>query len=167
MKFFSGKNFIMSYDEWLQTEHGKKFMKECELAAEAGRKKQEEFQAKIIPERAVQLKWFKLFFVIFFLGYILSFFIGIGFNLNVKVIFYSDCAISLISLILFFVKPKFIKFPNCFVMPVIAFFSVLVFLCFLIISGKIMNSNKRGISHPEVSSPVEQESQEGITGDIL
>lgn len=105
---------------WEDSEAGKQFKEKCIQDAIRRKEENEKWERETPPERKEQYKLFKIFFTIFFLSYFV--FLVCGF-LYYKELFVLLCEFifSMISLLLFFIKPKKVKYPNCFMMPVIAF----------------------------------------------
>lgn len=107
----------LSPEEWSQTERGKKFVTDIEQR----KLKKEEWEKTVPPERKEQVKLFKIFFSLCFGIYLVALFYGFikGFPL---IVLGSEFIISIVSFVLFKIKPRKVKYPNCFMMPVIAIF---------------------------------------------
>lgn len=107
----------LSAEEWSQTERGKKFVTDIEQR----QLKKEEWEKTVPPERKEQVKLFKIFFSLCFGIYLVALIFGFlkGFPL---IVLGSEFIISIVSFMLFKIKPRKIKYPNCFMMPVIAIF---------------------------------------------
>lgn len=107
----------LSPEEWSQTERGKKFVADIKQR----QLKKEEWEKTVSPERKEQVKLFKIFFSLCFGIYLVALIFGFikGFPL---VILGCEIIISIVSFVLFKIKPKKVKYPNCFMMPVIAIF---------------------------------------------
>lgn len=127
------------YDAWTKSPRGKKFMKQCKAAARKTREREEEYQRNAIPERVVQVKWFKIFFTIFFLGYVAALMVGLKKGIALKVLLV-ETLVSLASLALFKIKPSKVKYPNCFLMPVIALGCTVLFGAFIKADNYFTNS---------------------------
>lgn len=106
--------------KWEDTDEGKDFMERYKASLEKRKLLKEEWERTTPPDKKEQVKLFQVIFPIFFLGYVAALFWGFKTNKELMVLA-CTCCISLISLVLFFIKPKFVKYPNCFMMPVIAF----------------------------------------------
>lgn len=104
---------------WEETERGKEFKEKVTREAEERARKNAEWEINTPPERKEQYKLFKIYFSIFFITFIVALFVG--FNLGCPLpIFIGEAVIATISFVLFKIKPKNVKYPNCFMMPVIA-----------------------------------------------
>lgn len=115
---------------WEETTKGKEFAEKVRLEAEERARKNEEWERTVPPERKAQYKLFKIFFTIFFLLFVAL--LIYGFYSKLALIFLGcEFIFAGISLIFFFIKPKFVKYPNCFMMPVIAFGCSALFFVFL------------------------------------
>ncbi len=105
--------------KWEDTEEGKRFYQKC---FEDGKKRaieNAEWERNTPPEKKEQVKLFKIFVTIFLLGYASLLFWGFSVGKEFLVLA-GEFILSMISLLCFFIKPKKIKYPNCFMMPVIA-----------------------------------------------
>lgn len=115
---------------WEETKRGKEFSEKMRVEAEERARKNAEWENTVPPERKEQYKLFKIFFTIFF-GLFVAL-LWFGFYTKLALIFLGgECLIAALSLVLFFVKPKFVKYPNCFMMPVIAFGCSALFFIYL------------------------------------
>lgn len=116
---------------WEETAKGKEFAEKMRIEAEERARKNEEWERTVPPERKEQVKLFKIFFSIFFIGFFIL--LWCGFFTKLALVFLCcEFIFAMLSLALFFIKPKFVKYPNCFMMPVIAFCCsavMFVFLC--------------------------------------
>lgn len=118
MAFFFNKN--KNNVRWEDTDAGKEFKEKCIQDAIHRREENERWERETPIERKEQYKLFKIFFSIFFLSYFIILVFGFLYFKELFVLL-GEFIFSIISLILFFIKPKKIKYPNCFMMPVIAF----------------------------------------------
>ncbi len=115
---------------WEETPRGKEFAEKIKIEAEERARRNEEWERTVPPERKEQVKLFKIFFTIFFLGFVAL--LWFGFFKKLALIFLGcEFIFAMLSLALFFIKPKFVKYPNCFMMPVIAFACSAVIFVFL------------------------------------
>lgn len=128
--------------KWEDTEEGKDFIEKYRASMEKRKLLKEEWERTTPPEKKEQVKLFKIIFTPFFLVYIGFLFWGFFKAKNELWVLLAEGCIALVSLILFFVKPKFIKYPNCFMMPVIAFGSTVLFYVYLGL-GYGFNPNRR------------------------
>lgn len=112
------------------TEEGKEFIEKYKSSLEKRKLLNEEWERTTPPEKKAQVKLFKIIFPIFFFIYFAFLFWGFNTNKELYVLGVEFC-ISFVSLIFFFIKPKFVKYPNCFMMPVIAFGSMILFYVYL------------------------------------
>lgn len=116
----------LSAEEWAETERGKRFVKDVE------RRKLEkhEWEKNVPQDRKEQVRLFKIFFSIFFGIYFIALFLGFkkGFPL---VVFGIETLVSCAGFILFKVKPKKVKYPNCFMMPALATFCMFFLYIYL------------------------------------
>ena len=110
------------------TDEGKEFIEKYKASCEKRRLLKEEWERTTPQEKKDQVKLFDIIFPIFFFGYLAALIWGLKSEKELYVLCFEGC-ISLVSLILFFIKPKFVKYPNCFMMPVIAIGAV-VFMYF-------------------------------------
>ncbi len=125
--FFRNKNNGVPYEE---TPRGKEFAEKMRIEAEERARKNEEWERTVPPERKEQVKLFKIFFSIFFIGFFIL--LWYGFFKRLALVFLAGGFIfAMLSLALFFIKPKFVKYPNCFMMPVLAFACDAVMFVFL------------------------------------
>ncbi len=125
--FFRNKNNGVPYEE---TPRGKEFAEKMRIEAEERARKNEEWERTVPPERKEQVKLFKIFFSIFFIGFFIL--LWYGFFKRLALVFLACGFIfAMLSLALFFIKPKFVKYPNCFMMPVLAFACDAVMFVFL------------------------------------
>lgn len=106
--------------KWQETDEGKDFMEKYKTSLEKRKLLKEQWEQTTPPDKKEQVKLFQIIFPIFFLGYVVALYWGFKANKELYVLA-CECGLSLLSLILFFAKAKFIKYPNCFMMPVIAF----------------------------------------------
>ena len=111
---------------WEETENGKRFYQECLSNAEKRRLEKEIWERTTPYEKKYQVKLFKIFVTFFSITYTVLLYIGFKMG-NELWILLGEFLLSGFSLLLFFIKPKFIKYPNCFLMPVIAF-ALIIFL---------------------------------------
>lgn len=105
--------------KWEDTEEGKTFVEKYKESLEKRKCMKEEWERTTPPEKKEQVKLFKIIVTVFIFVYLVALFWGFKTNRELYVLLCEAC-ISLLSLIFFFVKPKFVKYPNCFMMPVIA-----------------------------------------------
>lgn len=105
--------------KWEDTDEGKSFVEKYKESLEKRKRMKEEWERTTPPEKKEQVKLFKIIVTAFILVYLAALFWGFKTNRELYVLLFEAC-ISLISLIFFFIKPKFVKYPNCFMMPVIA-----------------------------------------------
>lgn len=132
MGFFN-KHF-QSYDEWSQTERGKKINEKFRLAAEENARKKAEWEKNTPPEIKTQIKQFQILFATFFITFCIADFIGLTVY---KYPFVIGCQalIGLVSFILCRTNPFKVKYPSNFFMPTLAFFISICFsLCIICIS---------------------------------
>lgn len=104
---------------WEDTEEGKAFVEKYKESLEKRKRMKEEWERTTPPEKKEQVKLFEIIVTLFIFVYLSVLFWGFKTNREFYVLLCEAC-ISLLSLILFFIKPKFVKYPNCFMMPVIA-----------------------------------------------
>lgn len=83
-------------------------------------KTDKEFIQNLPPEKQTEYKLFKIFFTIFMIGFFLAANFGYRHGFLIKVLL-PEAVITLVSLILWKIKPQKIKFPSVCMMPVIAF----------------------------------------------
>ena len=127
MWFFNKKS---EQNKWEDTENGKRFSLKYSADFERRIKEKEEWEKNTPPEIKEQVKLFKIFFTLFFIpfGFILMF----AFDRQKELIaLFAFFIIALVSFLFFLIKPKKIKYPNCFMMPVIAFGCICLFYFFL------------------------------------
>ncbi|WP_149554534.1 hypothetical protein [Treponema pectinovorum] len=105
--------------KWEDTEKGKKFYQKYFYDAKKRKLEKEEWEKNTPPERKTQVKLFKIIFTAFYATYVILLLIGFKFCKELWVLLGLGL-FSGISLVLFFVKPKVVKYPNCFMMPVLA-----------------------------------------------
>lgn len=105
-------------EQWYkkQEENNKKLEEEMVEKIKADK----EFIQNLPPEKQTEYKLFKIFFTIFMIGFFLAANFGYRHGFLIKVLF-PEAVITLVSLILWKIKPKKIKFPSVCMMPVIAF----------------------------------------------
>lgn len=119
--------------KWEDSEEGRRFYEKCLSAAEKRAMEREEWERTTPPEKKEQVKLFKIFFTFF-----LFLFAGLliwGFKTgNEMWILLGEFIFSGASLALFFIKPKFVEYPNCFMMPVIAVGCVVLLYVYMGIS---------------------------------
>ena len=96
---------------WEDTDEGKDFTEKYKVGLEKRKLLKEEWERTTPPEKKEQVKLFQVIFPIFFLGYVAALFWGFKTNKELMVLA-CTCCISLISLVLFFIKPKFVKYPK-------------------------------------------------------
>lgn len=106
--------------KWEGTDEGKEFVAKYKADLERRRLLKEAWERTTPPEKKEQVKLFKIILPIFFLGYVAVLFWGFKANKELWGLL-CECCLSLVSLIFFFIKPRFVKYPNSFMMPVIAF----------------------------------------------
>lgn len=115
---------------WEETAEGKAFCEKYKESAIRRAKENEAWERDTPVERKIQVKLFKIFFTIFFILY--SLLLIWGFNIGKELWFLlGELILSLISLCMFFCKPKKVKYPNCFMMPVIAFGCVVLIYVYM------------------------------------
>lgn len=116
----------LSAEEWAETELGRRFGEDVEMR----RLEKYEWEKNVPQDRKDQVKLFKIFFSIFFGIYFIALFIGFkkGFPL---VVFGIETLVSCSGFVLFKVKPKKVKYPNCFMMPVLASFCMVFLYIYL------------------------------------
>lgn len=112
-------NTVYTNAKWEDTEEGRRFYEKCLSNAEKRAREKEEWERTTPPERKEQVKLFKIFFTFFLFLYAGLLLWGFKTGNEIWVLL-GECVFSGISLALFFMKPKFVKYPNCFMMPVIA-----------------------------------------------
>lgn len=106
-------------EKWEDTEEGKRFYEKCLSDSKKRLREKEEWERTVSPENRLQLRLFKIFFTIFLFLY--AGFLFWGFKARKELcVLLGEFILSGISLGLFFLKPKCVRFPNCFMMPVIA-----------------------------------------------
>lgn len=115
---------------WEDTKEGKAFAEKVKLDAERRAREKIEWEMNVPQEKKEQVKLFKI--IITICTVIFAAFLFAGFMHKKELIVLSiEGAIALMSFILYKIKPKFVKYPNCFMMPVITFFFMLLFSVYL------------------------------------
>lgn len=160
MGFFN-KPF-QSYDEWSQTERGKKINEKFRLAAEENARKKAEWEKNTPPEIKTQIKQFQILFAVFFITFCIADFIGLTVY---KYPFVIGCQalIGLVSFILCRKNPFKVKYPNNFFMPTLAFFISICFsLCIICISFNYEFKRAVMINPPVVPTETSEKPEEEL-----
>lgn len=118
-----------SFVPFEETQRGKAVIEKMKEDAAERARKNEEWERTVSPERKEQAKLFKIIFTPVFTVYVGLLFYGYHKGLALLLLG-AELFLSLVSLTLFFVKPKFVKYPNCFMMPVVAFGCALMFFVY-------------------------------------
>lgn len=116
----------LSAEEWAETELGKRFVEDVEMR----RLEKYEWEKNVPQDRKDQVKLFKIFFSIFFGIYFVALFAGFKKGCPLAV-FGIETLVSCLGFVLFKVKPKKVKYPNCFMMPVLASFCMFFLYVYL------------------------------------
>ena len=105
-------------EQWYKKQEEKNKKLEEEMVEKI--KADKEFIQNLPPEKQTEYKLFKIFFTIFMIGFFLAANFGYRHGFLIKVLL-PEAVITLVSFILWKIKPKKIKFPSVCMMPVIAF----------------------------------------------
>lgn len=124
------RNRNTSISEWENTEEGRRFYQKCLSDAEKRRFEKEEWERTVPPEKKEQAKLFKILFTLFFALYTVL--LHFGFKTGSELwVLAGEGIFSGISLALFFIKPRHVKYPSCFMMPVVAMGCVSLFYFYM------------------------------------
>lgn len=126
MKFLKSFN----YEKWQESSQGKSFKERIEKSIEEYKIKEEELYANADPDKLIQAKLFKIIIVPVFIIYCIAVFVGYKFY-KIPFVFLGMTVITCICLLLFYKPPKFIKYKNCFLMPVFAFIMTIFMTIFI------------------------------------
>lgn len=111
--------------KWEETEAGKRFYDKIFADCKKRNLKEEEWEKNTPPEKKEQVKLFKILFTAFFISF--SAVLVYSFHFYKELIVLTiEGAVALVSFFCFLKKLRIIKYPNCFMMPVIAFFCTLL-----------------------------------------
>ncbi len=105
-------------EQWYKKQEEKNKKLEEEMVEKI--KADKEFIQNLPPEKQTEYKLFKIFFTIFMIGFFLAANFGYRHGFLIKVLL-PEAVITLVSFILWKIKPQKIKFPSVCMMPVIAF----------------------------------------------
>ena len=105
-------------EQWYKKQEEKNKKLEEEMVEKI--KADKEFVQNLPPEKQTEYKLFKIFFTIFMIGFFLAANFGYRHGFLIKVLL-PEAVITLVSFILWKIKPQKIKFPSVCMMPVIAF----------------------------------------------
>lgn len=119
-----------NYDEWSQTERGKSFNEKMKKIAEQNAKNKEEYEKNTPPEKKEQVKLFKKIFTPVFIVFAIAMYWAF-YSYKVIPVYVCEVVIAAASFVLFKRPPKKVKYPNCFMMPVIALFCSTLFSLYL------------------------------------
>lgn len=151
---------------WEETKAGKVFYEKSLQEAIKRKEEKEEWERNTPPDRKEQVKYFKIIITIFTLGFAAAVYVGFMYMKELQVLA-AEGLIALASFVLYKVKPKRIKYPNCFMMPVIAFAFMLLFSVYVYFSmGQYVREAYRESLKEQESSLEEpaEETDEGSDG---
>jgi len=121
MSFFSIFNRNKHYGniKWEDTEEGKAFKQQCIIDAKRRKAEKEEWERNTPYEHKVQIKLFKIIFAFFLFLFAALLFLGFRHNVELFVLLF-ETVFTFVCFIVWKIKPKVIKYPTCFLMPLIA-----------------------------------------------
>jgi len=112
-----------------ETQRGKAIFEKMKKDAAERARKDEEWERTVTPERKEQARLFKIIFAPVFTVYVGLLFYG--YHTGLALVFLgAEFILTLASIAFFFIRPKFVKYPNCFMMPVVAFGCALMFFVY-------------------------------------
>lgn len=149
-----GNNY--SNTKWEDTEEGKRFYEKALLNAKKRIIAKEEWERNTPPERKEQVKLFKIFFTFFLLTYFAFLFTGFRKGIELYVLL-AEGSLTLVSFIFYKIKPKKIKYPNCFMMPVIAFGCIILLYIMLGFDYGFNPNRNKGKNEPNNETDTMQE----------
>lgn len=118
-----------SFVPFEETQRGKAIFEKMKKDAAERAKRDEEWERTVLPERKEQARLFKIVFAPVFTVYVGLLFYG--YHTGLALLFLGvEFVLSSVSLALFFIRPKPVKYPNCFMMPVVAFGCALMFFVY-------------------------------------
>ena len=115
---------------WEETKAGKDFYEKTYRDALRRQEENEEWEKKTPPERKEQVKYFKIIITACTLIYAAALYAGFIYMKELLVLLVEGC-IALVCFLLYKIKPRAVKYPNCFMMPVIAFLFMILFSIYL------------------------------------
>lgn len=106
------------FEQWQKKEEEKN--KKLQEDMEEKLKAENELIQNLPPEKQTEYKLFKIFFSIFMIAFFLAADLGYRFGFLLPVLI-TEIVITLVSFVLWKVKPKIIKYPSVCIMPLVAF----------------------------------------------
>lgn len=106
------------FEQWQKKEEEKN--KKLQEDMEEKLKAENELIQNLLPEKQTEYKLFKIFFSIFMIAFFLAADLGYRFCFLLPVLI-TEIVITLVSFVLWKVKPKIIKYPSVCIMPLVAF----------------------------------------------
>lgn len=112
-----------------ETQRGKAIFEKMKEAAAERARKDEEWERTVSTERKKQARLLKIVFAPVFTVYVGLLFYG--YHTGLALVFLgAEFILSLASIAFFFIRPKFVKYPSCFMMPAVAFGCALLFFVY-------------------------------------
>ena len=121
---------------WEETPAGKKFSAKIQEEALQRQREKEYIELTVPAEKREQVMLFKIIMTPFAVVFFIAAFFAMRKGILLWVLLI-EAGISLVSLALFFIKPKFVKYPNCFMMPLLAFACVAMTFLTMAVSNKL------------------------------